>query len=142
MTSTSFLSEKFDFPKVEEKVVYTTPEYRFQVPNTKGSEYLVSVREEVRPGGSMGGEVGKSAGGNGPPAGDKAAVKGEPGGKVEGGAEGKAKAGPNVGVERVYEWRDQVNDALQLEKSVNNQGGGDEVKQQRKLELFTGSRYC
>jgi hypothetical protein len=116
---------------VEEKVIYVAPERKFEVPNTRGSEYLVSVCDEMRAGGGMG-EAGKSVGGNG----DKPAVKGEAAGKAEGGKEEKAKTGLNVGFERVQEWRDQVNDALQLEKSVDDKAGPDAAKQQRKLDQF------
>ncbi len=120
---------------MEEKVLYAAPEYKFEVPNTKGSEYLVSVREEVRAGTgvSPGAEAGKSAGGNGEHAEEKAAVKVEAPGKDGGRKEGETKNGPNVGFERVHAWRDQVNDALQLEKSVDGQSGNNPVKVQRKL---------
>jgi hypothetical protein len=124
------IPEKFEYPKVEEKVVYVEPKYKFEVPTTKGSEYLVSVCEEMRTGSVMRGEVVK---GEGEKVGGKAAVKVEGEDKKDGGGkEGKKK---NVGMERVYEWRDQVNDALQLGESIDEDRGGSGVKKQRMSSL-------
>lgn len=103
----NIISEKFEFPKVEEKIVFVEPKYKFEVPGTKGSEYLVSVCEEMRAGPGMGGGSGKPVGVS---AGEKvvAAVK----------VEGRANAGEreegdkNVGIERLDKCRDQINNAL------------------------------
>jgi hypothetical protein len=114
---------------VEEKVVYVEPKYKFEVPTTKGSEYLVSVCEEIRVGSIMRGEVVR---GGDAKAGGKAVmkVKGEDKGK-----DGKEEKKTNVGIERVYEWRDQVNDALQLKESIDENRGGGGVKKQRMSSL-------
>jgi hypothetical protein len=114
---------------VEEKVVYVEPKYKFEVPTTKGSEYLVSVCEEIRVGSVMRGEVVK---GKDEKVGGKAAMKVE--GEDKGG-DGKEEKKTNVGIERVYEWRDQVNDALQLGESIDEDRGGGGVKKQRMSNL-------
>ena len=89
----------------------------------------------------VGGDPGKpSSGENRKPGGQDTAIKTEAGGnnavKIEG--VGKAgdlkdgkKSGPNVCIERVHQWRDQVNDALQL-KSVDGEASRGAVKKQRK----------
>lgn len=90
--------------------------------------------------GMVGGGAGKPSGGeNGKPGGQAAAGKIEAGGnnaaKIEGA--GKAgdvkdgkKSGPKVCIERVHQWRGQVNDALQL-KSVDGEASRGAVKKQR-----------
>ncbi len=113
------------YPKVEEKVVFVEPKYKFEAPSTKGSEYLVSVCEEMRAGSVMTGDPWKI---EGEKAGEKTAVKVEGKEKVGGEMEGKSK---NVVFERVFEWRDQVNDAFQLEESTDNDRGSGGVKKQR-----------
>ncbi|PMD60414.1 uncharacterized protein K444DRAFT_392408 [Hyaloscypha bicolor E] len=86
----NIISEKFEFPKVEEKIVFVQPKYKFEVPSGRGSEYLVSVCEEMRAGPGMRGGSGKPAGGN---AEEKAAepVKVEGEAKAGGEEEGKKK---------------------------------------------------
>ena len=119
------IPEKFEFPKGEEKVVFVEPKYKFEVSSGRGNEYGVSVREEARPGPASGREGGKPAGEN---AGPKPAVRVEVEAKASGGQEGKQK---NVGIDRVHKWRDQVNNALQLEKSVEDDRGRSAVRKQR-----------
>ncbi len=118
--------EKFVYPKVVEKVVFVEPKYNFESPKAKGSEYLVSVCEEMRAGSVISGEPWKS---EGEKPGEKAAVEIKSEEKAESGTEVKVQ---KVGVERVYEWRDEVNDALQLGESPDNDQGSGRVKKQRR----------
>jgi len=125
--------EKFVYPKVVEKVVFVEPKYKFEAPKKKGSEYLVSVCQEMRAGSVINGEPWKA---EGEKPGEKAAVK------VKG--EEKAQSGPEVkvqkvGIDRVYKWRDEVNDALQLGESSDDDRGNGRVKKQRKSSLSEDS---
>ena len=121
------ISEKFEFPKVEEKIVFVQPKYKFEVPSGRGSEYLVSVCEEMRAGPGMRGGSGKPAGGN---AEEKAAkpVKVEGEAKAGGEEEGKRK---NVGIEREHQGKGQVHNSLQLENNVEDVRSRGIVKKQR-----------
>jgi hypothetical protein len=118
--------EKFVYPKVVEKVVFVEPKYKFEAPKTEGSEFLVSVCEEMRPGSVMSGEPWKA---EGEKPGEKAAVKVKGEGKAESGTEVKVQ---KVGIERVYEWRDEVNVALQLGESSDDDWGRGRAKKQRR----------
>jgi len=121
------IPEKYEFPKGEEKVEFVEPKYKFEVSSGRGNEYGVSVRDEVRAVPAAGrADVRPAENAALNPAG---AVKVEGEARAGGGEEGKRK---NVGVERVYEWRDQVNNAFQLEKSVDDDRGRGAVKKQRK----------
>ncbi|KAE9364821.1 hypothetical protein N431DRAFT_431590 [Stipitochalara longipes BDJ] len=104
------ISEKYEFPKGEEKVVFVEPKYKFEVSSGRGNEYGVSVREELRAGPTAGREAGKPAGQN---AGQNAAgaVKAEGEAKAGGGEEGKRK---------------------NLEKSVDDDRGRSVVRKQQK----------
>jgi len=121
--------EKFVYPKVVEKVVFVEPKYNFEAPKTKGSKYLVSVCEEMRAGSVINGEPWKT---EGEKPGEKAAVKAKSEGKAESGTEAKVQ---KVGIERVYKWRDEVNDALQLKESSDDDRGSGRVKKQCRWSL-------
>ena len=118
--------EKFVYPKVVEKVVFVEPKYKFETPKTKGSEYLVSVCEERRAGSVISGEPWKA---EGEKPGEKAAVKVKGEEKAQSGTEVKVQ---KVGIDRVYKWRDEVNDALQLGESSYDDRGNGRVKKQRR----------
>jgi len=122
----NIISEKFEFPKVEEKIVFVQPKYKFEVPSGRGSEYRVSVCEEMRAGPGMRGGSGKPAGGN---AEEKAAEPAKIEGEAKaGGEEGKGK---NVGIEREHQGRGQVRNSLQLENDVEDGRSRGTVKKQR-----------
>ena len=123
----NLIPEKFEFPKGEEKVVFVEPKYKFEVSSGRGNEYGVSVREEVRGGPAVARDGGRPADGNAAQnAASAVSVKGEA--RAGGGEEGRRK---NVSIERVHEWRDQVNNTFQLEKSVDDDRGRGAVKKQR-----------
>jgi hypothetical protein len=113
---------------VEQKVIFAEPEYRFEVPNK------VSVREVMRIG--TVGATAKPNGGESSKAGRNNAVKSEGQAKAGGGKEGTKKSGRNVCLESVHKWRDQVNNTLQLEKSVDNEASRGPVKQQSTYALL------
>jgi hypothetical protein len=120
------ISEKVEFPKVEEKIVFVQPRYKFEVQSGRGSDYVVSVCEEIRAGPELGGR----GGGEKQNSGEKAAgaIKTEGAAEADGDEKGKKKI---VGIERVHQWRDQVNNELQLEKSIDDGRGRGTVKKQR-----------
>jgi len=122
--TSGFIPEKIEFPKVEQKVIFAEPEYRFEVPNTRGSEYLVSVCEVMRV--STAGDAGKPNGGEGSKSGGQTVVKVDAGGndaaknkgeeKIGAVKEGKKKSGPN------------------LEKNVDGEAGRGAAKKQPEKE--------
>jgi len=126
-------NEKFVYPKVVEKVVFVEPKYKFEAPKTKGSQYLVSVCEEMRDGSVISGEPWKAEGGK---SGEKAAVKVKGEEKAQSGTEVKVQ---KVGSDRVYKWRDEVNEALQLGESSDDDRGNGTVKKQRRGSLSEDS---
>lgn len=79
-----------------------------------------------------------AVGGNGSKAGAEDAGEGAAG-KSEGG-DGREEKRTNVGIERVHEWRDQVNDALQLDKSVDDGRRSNGVKKQRMSSRLRGCK--
>ena len=108
-------------------MVFVEPKYKFEVSSGRGNEYGVSVRGEARAiPAAVRADVRPAHGNAAQNVAGPVRVEGEP--RAGGGEEGKRK---NVGVESVYEWRDQVNNALQLEKSVDDRGRGA-VKKERK----------
>jgi hypothetical protein len=92
---------------------------------SRGSDYLASACEQTQPGPGTGGDA-VNPKPEDPGAKDAGKVKHE--GK---GANGEGEKRTNVGIERVHEWRYQVNDALQLDKSVDDGRGSGGVKKKR-----------